>query len=307
MADLNKSGIIFDIQGFSLHDGPGIRTLIFLKGCPLNCLWCANPEGKRIHRNLRFHNMNCSSCYECVKGCSHGAISGLTSSNSEIPIKINWDICKTCKDYQCTEVCNDNALKIVGKEAAVRDIMKVVKRDKPYYRGNGGVTLSGGDPVFQHEFAIEILKACKEEYINTAIESTMFTTPEVVDNFMLYTDLFLTDIKHMNSSKHKELTGVYNEPILSNISKLARSKKVIVRVPVIPGLNDDDTNILETARFCLENNINKINLLPYHNLGQVKYEQLGLEYALKEVVTPETSKMEALKELVEGVGITCVV
>lgn len=307
MADLNKAGIMFDIQGFSLHDGPGIRTLVFLKGCPLNCIWCANPEGKKIQRNLRYHSMKCASCYACIEACPHRAITKSSILSSEASININWTICEACTDIECADTCNSDALKIAGKNTTVGDIIRVIKRDKPYYRNNGGVTLSGGDPVYQHEFALEILKACKEEYIHTAIESAMFTKPEIVDRFLLYTDLFLTDIKHMNSARHKELTGVNNETILNNIIKLVKSKKVVVRVPIIPGLNDDEANILATASFCMENNISKINLLPYHNLGLVKYEQLGLEYGLKEIIPPEASRIELLKDLVQSIGVECVI
>ncbi len=302
MADLKKEGIIFDIQSLSFHDGPGTRTLVFLKGCPLKCLWCANPEGQRREPEIRHYSTKCKGCSECEKACNNQA---LTFENTGI--SIDKSKCSECKERSCVEACYNEALTVVGKLVTIKDVMKAVKRDIPYYRGEGGVTLSGGDPTYQPEFAIGILKACKEEYINTAIESAMFTNTEIVKKFIPYTDLFLTDIKHMDSNKHRELTGVTNEIILENIKIIAQHRPVIVRIPIISGFNDDDENMLETARFCFKNNINRINILPYHKLGQAKYNQLGLEYKMPEISAPENREMEHIKQLIESVGVTCVI
>ncbi|WML34788.1 indoleacetate decarboxylase activase [Clostridium sp. OS1-26] len=307
MGDSRSSGIVFDIQSLSFHDGPGIRTLIFLKGCPLNCLWCANPEGQKILPEIRHHKMNCTGCMECSKACTNNAITLKNDEGTKASININKEKCIRCSELKCIDACLNDALKLTGKAMTVEQVMKVIKRDSPYYKRNGGVTLSGGDPTYQPEFAVNILKACKEEYINTAVESAMFTNVETVNKFIPVTDLFLTDIKHMDEGKHKKLTGVSNKPILNNISIISKYKPVVVRVPIIPGLNDDKENIISISRFCAENNIDRINLLPYHKLGVAKYEQLGLTYGISDVNLPDKEKMELLKESVESLGVKCII
>lgn len=307
MTNLRKTGIVFDIQSFSVHDGPGIRTLIFLKGCPLRCLWCANPEGQKLFPEVCYHVTKCEGCLTCAKVCPHVAITLNSEGKNQPKILIDREKCAKCIGLECVAACPEGALQLSGKVMTVEEVMKAVKRDLPYYRNKGGVTLSGGDPVFQPDFAVEILKACKEEYVNTAIESAMFAKPENIEKFLPVTDLFLTDIKHMNSQKHKELTGVPNELILRNIALAAKYQPVLVRVPVIPGSNDDDKNIAATAAFCLENGIYRVNILPYHKLGINKYEQLGLEYLQPEVETPDDDKMEHIKEIMEHIGMTCII
>lgn len=307
MTTSKKNGIVFDVQSFSLHDGPGIRTLIFLKGCPLKCTWCANPEGQKIYPELRYYKSKCSGCLECIKSCPHDAITSIEDSTGKVIISIDREKCCKCTDFKCIDFCPDSALSSAGKIMSVEEIMKIIKRDLPYYRGKGGITLSGGDPTYQHKFAVEILKACKDEYIHTAVESAVFSKTEILENFIPYVDLFLTDIKHMNSDKHKQLTGVENELILKNISMIAKCKQILVRIPIIPGLNDDNENITATASFCKENGITRINILPYHKLGQAKYEQLGLEYNMPDIETPGNSKMEYIKQLIENLGVTCVI
>ncbi|MDW8801746.1 indoleacetate decarboxylase activase [Clostridium sp. A1-XYC3] len=307
MKNLRSSGIIFDIQSLSFHDGPGIRTLVFLKGCPLKCLWCANPEGQKLLPELRYHKVNCAGCMECSKACVENAITLKNHEDAKVTISINKEKCIKCSDLKCTDMCLNDALKLSGKTMTVDEVMKVIKRDSAYYKRKGGVTLSGGDPTYQPEFAVSLLKACKEEYINTAVESAMFTTVDTVNKFIPVTDLFLTDIKHMNEDKHKKLTGVSNQPILNNISIISKQKPVVIRVPIIPGLNDDKENIISISRFCAENNIDRINLLPYHKLGVAKYEQLGLTYDILDVNSPNKEKMELLKEAVESSGVKCII
>lgn len=200
MINFNKTGTVFDIQSFSLHDGPGIRTLIFLKGCPLKCLWCANPEGQNSYPELFYDSNKCTSCLECIKTCDLEAISYDKDFNNNMTLHINRDLCSRCKTHQCANVCYTDALKLSGKYMTVKEIMKIIKRDVPYYRNEGGVTLSGGDPTtHQSSFALEILKACNNQYINTAIETSLATDIETIQKFIPVTDLFLADIKHMNS------------------------------------------------------------------------------------------------------------
>ncbi|AEB76288.1 indoleacetate decarboxylase activase [Clostridium botulinum] len=308
MIEFNKIGTVFDIQSFSLHDGPGIRTLIFLKGCPLKCLWCANPEGQNLYPEIFYDSNNCLGCLECVKICNMKSISYTKDSNNNINIKIDRDICSKCKTYECTNACYNNALKVSGKNMSITEIMKIIKRDLPYYRNEGGITLSGGDPTtFQSSFALELLKACKDEFINTAIETSMSTSTEIIKEFIPVTDMFLADIKHMDTNKHKKLTGVSNSLILKNISLVSKYKPILVRIPIIPGFNDDNENIICTANFCKSNNISKINILPYHKLGESKYRQLNIDYNLNNVLTPNADKMNHVKNLIENVGVTCII
>lgn len=311
MAEMkNIQGIVFDVQSFSVHDGPGIRTLIFLKGCPLKCMWCANPEGQRLFPEIRYHKQNCRGCLMCAEACPKQAITAAANPQpGSAMINIDRTKCESCIEMECKDACPYNAMQITGKLMSVTDIMKIVQRDRPYFRNDGGVTLSGGDPFVQSDFALEILKACHSEYVHTAVESSMFLHFDLLEKYIPYIDFYLCDIKHMDSEKHKELTGVPNELILHNIAKLAKidSSKVLIRVPVITGCNDDEENMVETARFAKENGLTRINLLPYHKLGIVKYEQLGKEYLMPEVETPDQEKMEHLRQVIQDQGVTCVV
>lgn len=304
MAEMMKKGIIFDIQSLSFHDGPGIRTLIFLKGCPLNCLWCANPEGQRPAPEIRYQSVNCTGCLKCLEACPNNSIQKKSGLNEKI--QIHRDICLKCKDLKCVEACNYGALDITGEIMTVGQVMNIVKRDSRFYRGKGGVTLSGGDPTYQSEFAVEVLKACQEEFISTAVESAMFINSENADKFIPYTDVFLLDIKHIDSNKHKKLTGVPNEQILNNIIRISKQKEVLIRVPIIPGLNDDDDNILGIADFCLKNKIEGINILPYHKLGLMKYDQLGIEYKIPHIQLSLPDRLEHIKGLIENSGLRCI-
>ncbi|EDS77536.1 pyruvate formate-lyase-activating enzyme [Clostridium botulinum C str. Eklund] len=305
--NFNKKGIIFDIQSFSLHDGPGIRTLVFLKGCPLKCLWCANPEGQNLYPEIFYNPENCSSCLNCYNACPSQAITFNQDSKKNIILKVNRSLCNNCTTYECVNSCYNNAMELSGKYMTIDDVMKIIMRDLPYYRDDGGITLSGGDPTtFQSEFALELLKTCKKEYIHTAIESSMCCDTETIKKFIPVTDLFLADIKHMDSFKHEKLTGVKNNIILNNISIIAKYKPTIIRVPIIPGFNDDEKNILETTKFCKEHNIQSINILPYHKLGEFKYNKLNLPYKLSDVKTPSNEKMLYLKSLIEKYNLTCI-
>lgn len=306
MSYLNINGTVFDIQSFALHDGPGIRTLIFLKGCPLKCLWCANPEGQNSFPEIRYNSTKCLGCFECIKSCTNNAIT-ISEKAEKNKIIIDRQKCRQCTDIACVEACPNDALQTSGKSMSVKEVINKIKRDFPYYRGNGGVTLSGGDPTYQPEFAIELLKACKEEYIHTAIESAMFSNTEIINKFLPFTDLFLIDIKHMDSNKHKKLTGVENTLILKNIENLSKTKPVLIRIPIIPNFNDDDKNIYATAKFCFENEISRINILPYHRLGESKYSQLGLDYPMPSIDSPDTKKMEHIKAIIESCKVKCII
>lgn len=310
MANLNKTGVVFDIQSFSTHDGPGIRTIVFLKGCQLRCHWCANPEGQNVFPEVFYHAMNCVGCFECIQKCPLDAITRAEDEQKNKGfIRIDRSKCRHCPQLDCVQACFNDALKITGKIMRVDEVMKPVMRDKPYFRDNGGITLSGGDPFFQHDFAMEILKACKENYIHTAIETEAFAAYEKIEATFPYVDLYLCDLKIMDPAKHQQFTGVSNKRILENIKKMAAAvpSKVLIRVPVIPGCTDDVENIRAIAAFTRENNLTRIHLLPYHKLGQPKFEQLGREYPMPDVQPPDKGQMEALKQVVEEEGVVCVV
>ncbi|MBE7060641.1 MAG: glycyl-radical enzyme activating protein [Ruminococcaceae bacterium] len=248
-------GRIFNIQRFSIHDGPGVRTIVFLKGCALRCRWCCNPE----------------------------------SQSSEIETMIT-----------------DGKAKTVGQDITVKEVMQEVVRDMPYYRrSGGGLTLSGGECLCQADFSAALLAAAKDMGINTAIESTACMEFEKIEKLLPYLDLYLMDIKHINSEKHKAFTKRDNKLILENAKKLAVSaKRLIIRVPVVPTFNDTVQEITDIARFAANlPNVKEIHLLPYHRLGQDKYEGLGREYTLKEITPPGKEHMEKLAEAARQTGL----
>lgn len=257
MADIyNVRGRIFDIQRFSTHDGPGVRTIVFLKGCPLRCRWCCNPE----------------------------------SQNYEVQLMKQKDKTKT-----------------VGYDTTVKEVMEEVIRDMPYYnRSNGGLTLSGGECLWQPDFGVALLKAAHESGINTAIETTGFADWEVIEQFIPEVDVFLMDIKHTNLVKHKEFTTRPNELILENARKIAeKAKRLIIRVPVIPGFNDTVEEIGEIAKFTASlPNVNEIHLLPYHRMGKDKYDGLGRPYLMGDVPSPTADKMQELLAVCKSYGLT---
>ena len=257
MGIYETQGRIFDIQRFSVHDGPGIRTIVFLKGCVLRCKWCCNPESQ---------------------------------------------------NYAIEEMVQGGKTKTVGRDVTVAEVMETIKRDATYYRrSGGGVTLSGGESLCQPEFATALLRACKENSINTAMESTGCVKYEIIEQYLPYLDLFLMDIKHTDSKKHEQFTSRPNELILENARKIAEhANKLIIRVPVIPTFNDTEEEILSIARFAKSlPNVNELHLLPYHRLGQDKYKGLGRTYELADLVPPTDEKMQTLLTAAQSTGLLC--
>lgn len=252
---MNVKGRIFDIQRFSVHDGPGIRTIVFLKGCPLRCRWCCNPESQEFH-------------------VQEMTIAGKT--------------------------------KIVGRDVTVSEIMEEVEKDRAYYaRSGGGMTLSGGESLCQPEFAVSLLRAAKENGINTAMESTGFADYSVIERYLPYLDVYLMDIKHINSDKHREFTSRPNEIILENARKIAQNaKKLIIRTPVIPTFNATVDEIRDIAEFAKSlGTVEELHLLPYHRIGSDKYAGIGREYSMKNIEPPSKELMNELLSVVESVGL----
>jgi len=273
-------GLIFDIQRYSIYDGPGIRTLIFMKGCSLRCLWCSNPEGQLSYPEIMYSAKKCIKCWECLPMCHHKAI--LKNNNSNI--NINRENCINCG--KCSSVCYSEALQLVGKYITIDEVLRLIEKDKTFYDvSDGGVTLSGGEPLSQIEFTKELLKACKNKGINTAIETCGYTDWKNIESMIELVDTFFYDIKHMEPKNHLRLTGVSNEVILENLKKLSKlHSNIIVRFPLIPGYNDQEENLDLTVKFFNPlNNIKRIEVLPYHKFGVNKYKRLGKDYKLKDL------------------------
>ena len=293
------------MQGFSVHDGPGCRTTIFLKGCPLNCKWCSNPEGIAPYPEILFSASKCAinNCDgECIDACPNSAI--IRKKHSVIIDNLK---CKKCADFNCLSRCYYDALKISGISLTIQEIMKKIQRDRNYWGENGGITLSGGEPMSQFEFTAEILKRCHDAYIHTAIETCGYAPWKFYESILDYTDWIFFDIKHMNSGAHKKETGLPNDLILENAEKMAASGKcrIIFRMPLIGGFNDSTENIIATADFIEKTGKKEINILPFHNLGQSKYSLLGKEYKYKDSPSFKLKGINEIKKIFKERSIQC--
>ncbi|MCF0121259.1 MAG: glycyl-radical enzyme activating protein [Oscillospiraceae bacterium] len=308
------TGKFYDIQGFSVHDGPGIRLTLFMKGCPLRCLWCHSPESQEFPTELNWMEVKCvgvEKCGECLHVCPHDAISlgkkkaALTGDGEITLVKVDRHKCDNCG--KCAEACTSKALYMCGTDYTVDEIMQRVHRDVPFFkRSGGGVTISGGECLCQPEFLIEVLKRCKAEGIHTAVDTTGFQKWEIIEQVLPYTDLFLYDIKGMDSALHKQVTGVPNELILENARKIAAAGgKFQIRIPTIPMVNDSVEAYDAMGKFICElgDAVEIVQLLPYHNLGVVKWERLGRDHPALEAVAPSDEKMQARKAQLEAMGL----
>ena len=271
-------GMIFNIQKFSLNDGPGIRTVVFFKGCPLKCTWCANPESQEPRLQILWDEKKCLHCDTCVRSCPTLAV-----KNIDGKIFVGHKNCSACGI--CVKNCPAHALKPEGEKKSVDEVMKIILQDLPFYEeSGGGVTLSGGEATMQPEFALELLKALKEKNIHTAIETTGFASPAIFQRIIEYLDLLLFDIKHWDEEKHKEKTGVSNLPILKNMKYAIESgKEVLPRLPVIPNYNDSLDDAKKFSERLKEVGAKKVQLLPFHQFGENKYKMLGKNYEFTHV------------------------
>ena len=294
------TGLVYDLQRFAIHDGPGIRTLVYMKGCPLTCLWCSTPQSQKMVLEIIHIEIHCKKCGRCVEACP---VEVITLSEEE-GVKIDRELCTSCG--QCVEACPNQALELAGNHMTVEGLFREVDKDSPFYRrSNGGVTVGGGEPTMQHKFVAEFLRKCKQRYIHTAMETCGYVRWEHLEALLEQLDLVYFDIKHMDAHAHKELTGVSNERILENARRASAIRPVIMRIPVVPWYNDSDDNISATARFASElgENIKRIELLAYHKFGTQTYGRLGREYELTDVEPPGDDHMERLKEIVESCGV----
>lgn len=285
-----NSGTVFEIERFAVNDGPGIRTVVFLKGCPLRCLWCANPESQKNVNQLMYWSTRCIGCGECIRVCPQGAL-----SRGESGIVRDTEKCILCG--ACADACNSEAFTVIGGEMSAEQVADIVERDRDFYASSGGgVTFSGGEVMAQPDFLAALAKECKSRGISTCVETSGFAPWSAFEKSMPYIDQYLYDIKCMDPVRHRELTGVPNDIILANFEKLVRAgKPVRPRMPIIPGCNDRDSDMEQAADFLAGICPGvRVDLLPYHSLGVSKYDRLGMNYDLPETAPPSNERMEEL-------------
>ena len=298
-ADDGSEGLVFHIQRYSIQDGPGIRTTVFLKGCPLRCEWCSNPESQDPHPEILFRSAQCQQSGSCAEACEVGAIRLIDAAPS-----LDRSICTMCTD--CIEACPSGALEISGKRMKLEDVVDEACRDELFYlNSGGGVTLSGGEPLSQPEFARRFLEACGERSIHTALDTCGHSSWQVMEQVLEHTDLVLFDLKHLSPGKHREGTGVKNDLILDNLRKTldAEGTRVWIRIPLIPGYNDSTPHLKELALALRETGAEKVSLLGLHHWGRSKYQALGREYPYDGADTPPEAALELAKTVLEARGI----
>ena len=309
------TGRLYDIQGFSVQDGPGVRTTAFLKGCPLRCPWCHSPESQAFYKQLSWMSMRCQgvdACdSRCIKACPKEAIElgatrkdALTGDDIQM-IHVKRDICDNCG--KCEEVCYPNALYLTGKDYTVEELVQRLLQDRRFYeKSGGGVTISGGECLCQPEFTTAVFKRLKEEGIHTACDTTGFVQWEQLERTLPYTDLYLYDLKHMDNAQHEAVIKVPNPLILENVRKLAAAgAKMQIRIPTIPMFNDSIENMTQTAEFCKElgDAVTVVQPLPYHNLGVSKYARIDEDKTVMEATPPSDEKMQSLKKIFDDMGV----
>jgi pyruvate formate lyase activating enzyme len=294
-------GYIFNMQHYSIHDGPGIRTTVFMKGCPLSCIWCQNPESQALRPELFFNSEKCIGCGKCVKACPKDAIKIVKKRS-----KTRRELCDGCG--KCTEACPNEARSLMGRYVTAEEVFKEVSGDSIFYqRSGGGVTLSGGEPLLQPDFAAALLRLCRDAGIHTALDTCGYAKWETARKVLKYIDLVLFDFKYMNPKEHKKSTRVSNELILENARKILHELAIpmLARVPVIPGYNDSLTNLEATIKFItkeLSDSV-KVHLLPYHRLGEAKYERLEKVSKSTAIQPPSEEYMAKLQQMVERMGL----
>lgn len=296
---MELKGIVFNIQKFSIHDGPGVRTNVFLKGCPLRCKWCANPESQLMKPQILYHSKDCVHCGTCAASCSEQAV----SMDGEGKIHMDFAKCRGC--LTCVHSCPQRALSCEGEVKTVDEVLEVCMQDVDFYEeSGGGVTLSGGEALMQPDFAKALLRELKARGIHTAMETTGFAPAEVFDGVTASADLLLFDMKHWDAEKHKEGTGVDNTLILENMRRaVAGGKEVLPRLPVIPGFNDSLKDAARFVRRLRKVGVDRIQLLPFHQFGENKYTLLGKTYEYEAVPALHKEELTEFRQVFLDAGI----
>lgn len=305
MQDEDIKGVIFNIQHYSIHDGPGIRTTVFLKGCPLRCRWCQNPESQDSKPVIFFNAEKCTGCGMCREACPEAAIRIIDGKSAT-----DRGLCKGMG--KCAEICPNEARSLMGRYMSGAEVFEDVNSDAIFYQNSGGgITLSGGDPVGQPAFSIDILKRCRDAGIHTALETCGFAKWDILKSILEYTDLVLYDIKHMDPARHKQYTGASNKLILDNAKRIRLEFKlpVLARLPIVPGYNDSPENMSTSAQF-IASELGKevqVHLLPYHRLGETKYEMMEKPGGCVRIEPPGDECMQELKKIFESFGLTVLI
>ena len=293
------TGRVFNVQKFSVDDGPGIRTLVFLKGCPLRCEWCSNPESQLSKPQVMYYPKKCRGCGKCIANCPQNCI----RTDQAYGIITDHNLCIGCG--KCEEMCLFNARKLMGKDMTVEELMDVVMDDYDFYRNSGGgVTFSGGEPLMQPDFLRDMLKACKENEIHTAVETCGYVSWESFEKVVKYLDLIFFDFKHYDCDVHKKFTGVGNEKIKENLKKLNEIfDNIVVRIPYIPGFNDGKDHMQKILEELEEIKINNVEVLPYHRIGRDKYRGLGMPYQYESIKSLQSRDIAFVEALGKRFGI----
>jgi pyruvate formate lyase activating enzyme len=291
-------GTVINIQKYSIHDGPGIRTTVFFKGCPLSCWWCHNPESQSVKHEIMFFEERCTNCGTCVKRCPQNAI----EVKGNYPT-VDENKCTLCG--KCTDFCTRNAREYVGKDMTLQELMEEIIKDEVFYdESGGGVTFSGGEPLVHADFLNEVLKKCKARGIHTAVDTSGYASWDSIEKIADKVDLFLYDLKLMNNGKHIKYMNVENVLILENLKKLSnKGCNIFIRMPIIAGVNDDDEHIDEVVKFLSNLNILQVNLLPYHKMGMDKYRRLKIDYKLFGMEKPSSERLGEIEDKFRKTGI----
>ncbi|VBB09674.1 radical sam [Lucifera butyrica] len=289
-----KKALIFNLQKFCVHDGPGIRTTVFFKGCPLHCLWCHNPESQSFHKEMLFNPEQCTGCGQCIRSCSQGAL----SQAEKYPV---YDAAKCLFCETCIDHCIYNARELAGREYTVGEILREIEKDRPFYdQSGGGVTFSGGEALAQIDFVAELAGACRERGISVALDTCGYAPFDSFSRLLDRVDVFLYDIKLMDAGLHRQYTGVDNSLILENLRRLsAQQAEIHLRLPLIEGINTNDGHINGVIDLCRDVKVAMVNLLPYHAIGQGKYRKLGMEPAAGQLAKPSEQRLAEIQSRLE--------
>ncbi|HSP48132.1 MAG TPA: glycyl-radical enzyme activating protein [Clostridiaceae bacterium] len=292
-----KKSVVCEIERYAIHDGPGVRTVVFLKGCPLRCAWCSNPETQNPENELYYNQKTCIGCRHCIAACPLGVLT------YEEGVRIDRETCDQCG--KCVDVCPTGSLNLVGEEMTAEAVLTEVLKDEAFYASSGGgLTITGGEVLMNAPFVLDLLRRAKAECIDTCIETTGYGKLTDLIGIAEYADTVYYDIKHIDDGRHRELTGVGNRVILENLEVLSKLHgQIVIRMPILSGINSDVASVKEAAEFVFGLGIREVHLLPYHALGKGKYTQLGRPYSLLMLKPPGEEEMEELRMLVEACGL----